>query len=80
MKWLSIAAAQTLLFHTLSHGFQMQSLPPSRTHLATLEAATALPVENFAAAPGEVEDSKVGVLLLNLGGPETGDDVEGTYR
>lgn len=30
-------------------------------------------------AGAAVSDSpKVGVLLLNLGGPETGDDVEGT--
>jgi hypothetical protein len=80
MKWQSIAA-QALLFHASSHGFQMQqSRPPPRTQLTTLEAATALPVENFAATPSEAEESKVGVLLLNLGGPETGDDVEGAYR
>lgn len=27
----------------------------------------------------DIKDPKVGVLLLNLGGPETGEDVEGEY-
>ena len=26
------------------------------------------------------EETKIGILLLNLGGPETGDDVEGAYH
>lgn len=42
-----------------------------------LEAATALPQQETVALPAASEESKVGVLLLNLGGPETGDDVEG---
>lgn len=78
MKFRSIAA-QSLLFHAGSHGFQMQSLPSTRAASTRLEAATALPVDNSVAVPREAEETKVGVLLLNLGGPETGDDVEGTY-
>ena len=45
-----------------------------------LQAATAFPVDTpFVGTPSlEVEDEpRLGVLLLNLGGPETGDDVEG---
>lgn len=75
MKFRSIAA-QSLLFHAGSHGFQMQSLPSTRAASTRLEAATALPVDNSVAVPREAEETKVGVLLLNLGGPETGDDVE----
>jgi ferrochelatase len=52
---------------------QKQSLSPTR-----LLAATALPLDTITPpTPLEAEESKVGVLLLNLGGPETGDDVEG---
>jgi len=43
-------------------------------------AATAIPVDGSGVATGDSDSSpaaKVGVLLLNLGGPETGDDVEG---
>jgi hypothetical protein len=44
-----------------------------------LEAATSLPlpVQATVALPDAEEESKVGVLLLNLGRPETGDDVKG---
>jgi hypothetical protein len=45
-----------------------------------LQAATAFPVDTpFVGTPSlDVEDEpRLGVLLLNLGGPETGDDVEG---
>jgi hypothetical protein len=44
-----------------------------------LAAATALSLEG-AVATTKVEEPKVGVLLLNLGGPETGDDVEGVFQ
>eukprot|EP00521_Asterionellopsis_glacialis_P006266 CAMPEP_0195281434 /NCGR_PEP_ID=MMETSP0707-20130614/743_1 /TAXON_ID=33640 /ORGANISM="Asterionellopsis glacialis, Strain CCMP134" /LENGTH=483 /DNA_ID=CAMNT_0040340317 /DNA_START=136 /DNA_END=1587 /DNA_ORIENTATION=+ len=40
-------------------------------------AATTLTLDSAVMPPKEEEESKVGVLLLNLGGPETGDDVEG---
>ena len=45
-----------------------------------LNAATALPIDTpfVGIDPIELDDEpRVGVLLLNLGGPETGDDVEG---
>ena len=51
-------------------------LAQSTTELA---AATALPLQETAEGSAN-EESKVGVLLLNLGGPETGDDVEGRSR
>lgn len=41
-------------------------------------AATALSFDtSVAPPPQEAEESKVGVLLLNLGGPEKSEDVEG---
>lgn len=42
--------------------------------------ASAISFDAITAPPPETEESKVGVLLLNLGGPETGDDVEGALR
>jgi hypothetical protein len=49
-----------------------------------LQAATAITIgqSDVLAVPQDqsssIDTPKVGVLLLNLGGPETGDDVEGT--
>lgn len=46
-----------------------------------LQAATGIPVDGpVPVVPDAVEEDKpsVGVLLLNLGGPETSADVEGT--
>jgi hypothetical protein len=48
----------------------------SSTGITKLGAATALPLGETVALPQE-DDPKVGVLLLNLGGPEKGEDVEG---
>lgn len=50
--------------------------------ITVLQAATSLPLESFSAPLPEESASaadtpKVGVLLLNLGGPEKADDVEG---
>ena len=58
--------------------------PTAKTRSTTststlLRAATGIRLEDGAAAnvsPAEV-DTNIGVLLLNLGGPETGEDVEG---
>ena len=50
-----------------------QNIPQTTTQI---EAATALPLESSISFATEKEPN-VGVLLLNLGGPETGDDVEG---
>ena len=57
-----------------------QKLQQTKTSRCTpLNAATALPLDTMPPSPLEAEESKVGVLLLNLGGPETGDDVEGKF-
>ncbi|KAL7520453.1 hypothetical protein ACHAWX_005172 [Stephanocyclus meneghinianus] len=43
-----------------------------------VEAATAFDLPgNTSLSSSQIKDPKVGVLLLNLGGPETGEDVEG---
>lgn len=55
----------------------MPSLPIHKATNTILEAATALPVGNLGSTFRDEQAPKVGVLLLNLGGPETGDDVEG---
>lgn len=75
MKW-SIAIhsifLQTLL---VSHAFQIQT--PPKADIMALRAATAFPVDQTARAVRDQEEApKIGVLLLNLGGPETSDDVE----
>lgn len=63
---------------------QLSVRTATSTTTTTLEAATALNLpaaggaEPIADAPQE-EQPSIGVLLLNLGGPETGDDVEGVY-
>jgi len=53
----------------------LQSSDSSSKTLSILNAATALSLETPSDASSAVEPN-VGVLLLNLGGPETGDDVE----
>jgi hypothetical protein len=40
-------------------------------------AATAIPLPSIKRDEEKTDAPKIGVLLLNLGGPETGDDVEG---
>mmetsp|Transcript_26772 Transcript_26772/g.60075 ORF Transcript_26772/g.60075 Transcript_26772/m.60075 type:complete len:462 (-) Transcript_26772:153-1538(-) len=72
-----------------SHGFTRQSTTPLSHSLVTVDAATlSVPAPSddsrwsFGAheqisSLADIEDPKVGVLLLNLGGPETGEDVEG---
>lgn len=89
-KWTSQISALILLVNDISirrqcHvvGFSIHP-PPSRRRFTTrMDAATTLSLDGsnksssvatVADIPG---DPKVGVLLLNLGGPETGKDVEG---
>lgn len=45
-----------------------------------LKAATGIPLDSPCSDFAETVEEKpsVGILLLNLGGPETGEDVEGT--
>ena len=58
--------------------FGPRSVPNQQPQKLTLDAATALPIDASVPLAREEQESKVGVLMLNLGGPETGDDVEGT--
>ena len=66
-------------------GFSIHPLPsPRRIFTTRIDAATALSLDGSNKPSSVVEtmneipgDPKVGVLLLNLGGPETGKDVEG---
>jgi hypothetical protein len=72
---LCLGAQRVFGFSIMPEQSQKQSLSPTR-----LLAATALPLDTITPpTPLEAEESKVGVLLLNLGGPETGDDVEGEW-
>jgi len=75
MKWW--VAVQTLSLPLCTTAFQLgQPYQGEAGFLSTRLRATALPM-NEAFANAVSEESKVGVLLLNLGGPETGEDVEG---
>lgn len=73
---LCIGSHVTLGFTTgRIHQQQKQFLSSSTWRF---NAASALPLDTIVPpTPLEAEETKVGVLLLNLGGPETGDDVEG---
>lgn len=76
MKWLEVAC-MLLWLPTESLGFLVQS---ASSHASlVLNAATSLPLGQTIEGTPAAEETKVGVLLLNLGGPETGDDVEGMY-
>lgn len=74
MKWL--VAAQALLSVSFCSAFELRPPPVAPRELSTNLEATTLSMNEASLSPGLTE-SKVGVLLLNLGGPETGDDVEG---
>jgi hypothetical protein len=69
----------------LCDGFSVSSSQPSFNHhlgsstTTRLGAATALPLDVLSPVTEEANDDKIGVLLLNLGGPETGEDVEGSF-
>eukprot|EP00546_Thalassionema_frauenfeldii_P008997 CAMPEP_0178913734 /NCGR_PEP_ID=MMETSP0786-20121207/11009_1 /TAXON_ID=186022 /ORGANISM="Thalassionema frauenfeldii, Strain CCMP 1798" /LENGTH=480 /DNA_ID=CAMNT_0020586513 /DNA_START=149 /DNA_END=1591 /DNA_ORIENTATION=+ len=74
-KVLGVAFSLCLLFSLAT----ALLTPKHDTEIALkLKAATAIPID----APGDAElvssekKPRIGVLLLNLGGPETGDDVE----
>lgn len=63
---------------TSCHAFTSNSVPTVDRRLQ-LEAATSLPLGDANLQTKE-EQPNVGVLLLNLGGPEKTDDVEGMRR
>jgi len=70
-----------LLILPLSFSFTLNSFRRANSlSFTSLKAATGIPLDNKATqftAPAKEEAPNLGVLLLNLGGPETGDDVEG---
>jgi hypothetical protein len=75
-----------ILCTTLAHGSLAFSIggqpnqPPAAPGTATkLEASTALSFPRGVEVAQKEEEPSIGVLLLNLGGPETGDDVEGAF-
>ena len=52
---------------------------PTNTHLQAATGISLGDANMLQPEPAQVqEDAKVGVLFLNLGGPTTGEDVEGT--
>jgi hypothetical protein len=86
MKLTILSVAAFLQLHQGCSGFSVphagiqsqRVINPKRT---SLSAATSLPLDDFVVIPEQVEEeSNVGVLLLNLGGPEKVDDVEGMFR
>jgi hypothetical protein len=82
MRLISPTLLALSLSLQLCDGFSVSSSQPSLhfgSSTTRLGAATALPLD--VAVPqvtAEANDEKIGVLLLNLGGPETGEDVEGS--
>ena len=79
MQWLT-TAQWLLCLPTLGSAFDLRqprsSTTPTR-EFSTASEATALPMNEAFDSVVVSTESKVGVLMLNLGGPETGDDVEG---
>lgn len=77
MRLLLQSSAIALVMAAGCSAFQPLVTPNQVPQKASLDAATALPIDASMPLGSEEEESKVGVLMLNLGGPETGDDVEG---
>ena len=76
MKWLA-TAQWVLCLASLGSAFDLrQTRSTTPRDFSTASEATALPMNEMFDSALSTE-SKVGVLMLNLGGPETGDDVEG---
>ena len=90
MHRLFLFSICSIFFHVQVSGFSVSTQSRCRTWpvpftSSRLKAATTLPLEaDGVPAPEPAvtkkQSSKVGVLLLNLGGPETGDDVEGAFE
>jgi hypothetical protein len=72
--------------HSRSSPFVSSQSQSAFTHLHQAATSISIDASDVLAVPEQppvslsaIDNPKVGVLLLNLGGPETGDDVEGTY-
>ena len=83
----SPSSTTTRLFASPTTSSDNKSTPNNRNGKRTTElrAATGIALPSSPSVvvspkPVEVDRSGVGVLFLNLGGPTTGDDVEGTFR
>ena len=75
---LALSGLSFLLLLRKCSSFSTSSVLQSRGPFVTcLPAATAIPVEAPVSLADDDDTPRVGVLMLNLGGPETGDDVEG---
>jgi hypothetical protein len=84
LKYIVVGSAVASLH--LSDAFSIRRLDSITASVLSRERHPRFPVQAIA-LPMDFDESssstvdvapKVGVLLLNLGGPETGDDVEGT--
>lgn len=86
MKVSSLSIVAILQLQKICSGLTVGNNAPSSCSLAPattrLSAATSLPLAGdlVSVEEEEVEESNVGVLLLNLGGPEKTDDVEGMFE
>ena len=75
---LAISSFSFLLLLRSSSSFSASDLlRPRGPFLTSLPAATTVPMDAPVSFADEEDPPRVGVLMLNLGGPETGDDVEG---
>jgi hypothetical protein len=54
------------------------ALPPTSASDSKLMDIVRTSVNGYSSSTKQQQQPNIGVLLLNLGGPETGDDVEGT--
>lgn len=80
---LILASSSSSCCFAFSPAKLLQSTSMNSNKVQTMEqkAATTLTLDTTVMTPEQdEEESKVGVLLLNLGGPETGDDVEGENK
>ena len=85
MKLSSLCIVAVLQLQRICSGLTVSNNVPSSCSLAPsttrLSAATSLPLAgDLVSVEEKEEESNVGVLLLNLGGPEKTDDVEGMFE
>ena len=74
---LLLPSAMSFGIHQPQSRIILQGMSGSRETSTEMFAATGLTMDSLEPLVLAEEETKVGVLMLNLGGPETGDDVEG---